>query len=92
MNSEQNVKDMPSVPVCTSNYCSRRVRPKDSFGDATQAEKFTIAGDIILRQAQDYFNFFNASPSLEIISGISSFLQVPTLSLYHAESRLAPNA
>ena len=86
MNSEQNVKDMPSLPVCTSNYCSRRVRRNE------KPKRITIAGDIILRQAQDYFNFFNASPNLEIISGISSFLQVPTLSLYHAESRLAPNA
>jgi len=50
-------------------------------------------GDLYpLRQAQGYFNFLNASPNLEIIALISSFLQVPTLSLYHAESRLAPNA
>src|SRR4030095_11139985 len=60
--------------------------------DATAVERVTIDGYISLRQAQGYFNRFNASPNLEIISLISSFLHVPTLSLYQAESRLAPNA
>ena len=30
-NSELNVQDLPPLLVCTSNYCSRRVRRKKSF-------------------------------------------------------------
>ena len=44
------------------------------------------------RLLEDYCNFLNASPSLLIISLISSFLQVPTLSRYQGLLRLLPNA
>ena len=64
---------------------------RTEVSDTTKAERVTIAGSKILRRL-NYFNFLNASPNFEIISLISSFLHVPTLSLYQAESRLAPNA
>ena len=69
-----------TILICNGTSYRRLLRRRDKL----KLEAFI--------QTQGYFNFLNASPSLEIISLISSFLQVPTLSLYQAESRLAPKA
>jgi hypothetical protein len=36
----QNVQDLPSLLVCTSNYCSRRVRP--CFAEASRRRSATV--------------------------------------------------
>jgi hypothetical protein len=79
------------VSTCHSKYLQRR---REDAKDVQNLWRFALVAilHLTLSQVLDYFNLFNASPNLEIISPISSFLHVPTLSLYHVDSRLAPNA